>query len=96
MCPYWRERLIRGTCENIFPLNFISVGCICLNGLKYRRQMRATGIQIFIFLKLERNSTINHVMTLKSTVSSPLLDQISFLLSDAARNINNEKHIFIT
>ena len=32
----------------------MSVGCICLNGLKYRRQMRATGIQIFIFLKLEK------------------------------------------
>ena len=58
--------------------------------------MRTTGIQIFIFLKLERNSTINHAMTLKSTVSSPLLDQISVLLSDAARNINNEKRIFIS
>ena len=57
--------------------------------------MRTTGIQIFIFLKLERNSTINHVMTLKSTVSSPLLDQISVLLLDAVRNINNEKGIFI-
>ena len=71
------------------------MGSICLNGLKYRRQMRATGIQTFNFLKLERNSAINHVMTLKSTVSSPHLDQISVLLSDAARNINNEKRMLI-
>ena len=66
-----------------------------LKGLKYRRRMRATGIQTFIFLKLERNSTINHVIILKSIVSSPLLDQISVLLSDGARNINNEKRVFI-
>ena len=71
------------------------MGCICLSGLKYRRQMRATGIQIFIFLKLEINSTINHVTPLKSTVSGPLLDQISVLLSDGARNIDNEKRAFV-
>ena len=57
--------------------------------------MRATGIQLFIFLKLERNLTINHVMILKSTVSSPLLDQISVLLSDGGRNTDNEKRAFV-
>ena len=35
-------------------------------------------------------------MTPKSAVSGPLLDQISVLLSDAARNIDNEKRAFIT
>ena len=57
--------------------------------------MRATGIQIFIFLKLERNLTINRVMPLKSTVSGPLLDQISVLLSDGACNIDDEKRAFV-
>ena len=52
-------------------------------------------VQIFIFLKLERNLTINNVMTLKSTVSGPLLDQISVPLSDGARNTDNEKRAFV-
>ena len=34
-------------------------------------------------------------MNPKSTVSGPLLDQISVLLSDAARNIDKEKHALI-
>ena len=40
-------------------------------------QQRAAGLQIFMFLKLERYLTINDVMTLKDTVTGPILEKIN-------------------
>ena len=56
--------------------------------------MRATGLRVVIFLKLERYPTINRVMAPKGRVTGPILDQIRVWLLEAARHTDNTKRLF--